>query len=484
MTTLERLGRDVAGAHTVRPGIAVEGTPIVHPEAPHAWWTLRRAASSLGALLRTGPRHDDRALAGVSTDTRHLPQGALFVALRGERYDAHDLLHAARDAGAAAVVVEDAERAVGLGIPVLVVSDTREALGALARGWRRAWGGTVVAVGGSNGKTSTKELLRAALGARLTVHATVANENNLVGVPLTLLAIPPHAHVAVVEVGTNAPGEIAALRAVCEADVVVITSLGEEHLEGLGDLAGVLREESAILPGAPLAVLPAGELLLHDAARAHGVRVVRAGLDEGDLQPEGWALDTHGAMRLTLNGHTVTLPVRGAHQGSNAMLALAVAQALGVPMREALEAMQAMPVPRMRGEWMQLGALTVLNDAYNANPPSMRAALTLLGAVGTGRPHVAVLGTMRELGAQSARWHDTIAREAIALDLIVAVGEFAEAFDRVAPDAPHVVSAPDIDAVWPVLAPRLSHNAVLLLKGSRGMRLERLLPSLTAWATS
>jgi UDP-N-acetylmuramoyl-tripeptide--D-alanyl-D-alanine ligase len=470
----------------IRPGIAVEGTPIVRPSVPHAWWTLRRAAASLGAQLVSGPRFDDRALAGVSTDTRHMPHGALFVALRGDRFDAHDLLQAARDAGAAAVVVDDAERAIGLGIPVLVVRDTREALGALARGWRRAWGGTVVAVGGSNGKTSTKELLRAALGARLTVHATSANENNLVGVPLTLLAVPPHAHVAVVEVGTNAPGEIAALRIICEADLVVVTSLGEEHLEGLGDLAGVLREESAIFEGAPLAVLPAAETALQQAAQSHGARVIRAGLADGDVQPQAWALDPEGCVRLTLEGHTVTLPLRGVHQGANAMLALAVAHALGVPTRDALEAMQAMPVPHMRGEWTQLGALTVINDAYNANPPSMRAALALLRSVGAGRPRVAVLGTMRELGAQADALHDAIARDAMAseLDLIVAVGEFAAAFARVAPEAPQVITASAAEAVWPVLAPRLPRHAVLLLKGSRGVRLERVLPSLTTWATS
>ncbi len=470
----------------VRPGILVEGTPIVRPEVPHAWWTLRRAATSLGALLRSGPRLDDRALSGVSTDSRRLTQGALFVALRGERFDAHDLLVAARDAGAAAVVVDDAERAVGLGIPVLVVSDTREALGALARGWRRAWGGTVVAVGGSNGKTSTKELLRAAIGARLTVHATAANENNLVGVPLTLLAIPPHAQVAVVEVGTNAPGEIAALRAICEADVAVVTSLGEEHLEGLGDLAGVLREESDLFNQALLTVLPAHDTALHEAARAKGAVVMSAGLASGDVQPQRWMLDADGCVRLTLDDHTVTLPLRGEHQGRNAMLALAVARALGVRLRDALDAMAQMPVPHMRGEFAQLGALTVINDAYNANPPSMRAALALLRAVGDGRPRVAVLGTMRELGAQSAALHDAIAQDAMAsnLDLIVAVGDFVDAFARVAPDATQVVAASDADAAWPVLAPRLSRDAVLLLKGSRGVRLERLLPSLTTWATS
>ncbi len=475
----------------VRPGIEFEGTPAVRPDTPHAWWTLQRAAHALGDLLLTGPRLDHRRLAGVATDTRTMPHGALFVALRGERFDAHDLLGQAREAGAAAVVVDDPERAIGLGVPVLVVRDTRAALGRLARGWRRAWGGTVVAVGGSNGKTSTKELLRAALGSRLAVHATRANENNLVGVPLTLLAVPPHAQVAVVEVGTNAPGEIEALRTICEPDVTLVTSLGEEHLEGLGDLAGVLREEAAIVPGASLALVPAIEPALGQAATLAGVRVLRVGLDDGDLRADRWALDDEGRVELTVDGCSTRLPLRGAHQGANAMLAIAAARALGVPLDAAMDGMARMPVPHMRGEWLALGSLTVLNDAYNANPPSMRAALALLRTVAAGRPTVAVLGTMRELGAQSAALHDAIARDALTppagaggVDHIVAVGEFADAFARVAPGAAQVHAVPTVDDAWAVLAPVLPRNAVLLLKGSRGVRLERLLPHLTSWATS
>ena len=465
----------------VRPGILVEGTPVVRPATPHPWWTLRRAADAIGDLLVTGPRLDHRALAGVSTDTRALPHGALFVALRGERFDAHDLLVAARDAGAAAVVVERAECVVGLGIPALVVRDTRAALGRLARGWRRAWGGTVVAVGGSNGKTSTKDMLRAALGSRLEVHATAANENNLVGV-----AVPPQAHVAIVEVGTNAPGEIAALRAIVEPDVAVITSIGEEHLEGLGDLAGVLREEAALLDGTPLAVLPAEEPGLHQKADAAGTRVVTAGLQEGDLVASSWSLDGEGRVVLERAGARATLPLRGAHQAANAMLVLAVARALGVPEADALTALERMPVPHMRGEWSSLGTLTLINDAYNANPPSTRAALALLRGVGNGRQRVAVLGTMRELGAASEALHDAVAREALGdgIDLVVAVGEFADAMQRVAPDDPRVLRAADPEEAWARLEPRLASDAVLLLKGSRGVRLERLLPSLTTWASS
>ncbi len=471
---------------TVRAGIEFEGTRAVQPVTPHVWWTLRRAASAVQDVMRAGPRLDDRPLAGVSTDTRTLRTGDLFVALRGPNHDAHDHLEQARDAGAAAVVVERPEGTAGLGIPVLVVDDTLRALGLLALAWRRTWGGTVVAVGGSNGKTSTKELLRAALGARLHVHATAANENNLVGVPLTLLGIAPHAEVAVIEVGTNQVGEIAQLRQIVEPDIAVITSIGEEHLEGLGDLAGVLREEAALLPGVPVAVVPAHEEALVALASVLSGRVVTTGLDRGDVQPTSWSLDPEGRVHFELGDTQVLLPVRGAHQAGNAMLALAVSGLLGVPVADACEGLRGMLVPAMRGAWETVGAVTLINDAYNANPPSMRAALAMLQHAGGGRQRVAVLGTMRELGHQSDSQHDAVARSALAtgVDIVVAVGEFVAAFQRVAPADPRVRLAADAEAAWQQLVPILARDAVLLVKGSRGVRLERLLPHLTTWATS
>ena len=171
------------------------------------------------------------------------------------------------------------------------------------------------------------------------------------------------------------------------------------------------------------------------------------------------------------------------------MLALAVAAQFAVPMDEAAEALSRMTVPAMRGGWESIGDLTVINDAYNANPPSMRAALALLQRVGQGRQRVAVLGTMRELGAQSDAQHDAIARDAMSaldngVDIVVAVGEFAAAFERVAPRDGRVLPAADPEAAWARLESVLTRNAMVLLKGSRGVRLERVLPSLTTWATS
>lgn len=467
---------------TVRKaGTAFDAVPAVSPGMAHPYWTFERVAQALG----TGPSMPN-ALAGVSTDTRHIGRGDVFVALRGEHFDAHDFLAQARDAGAAAFVVQDATKAAGLGVPTYVVPDTLVALGQLATAWRKAWGRSVIAVAGSNGKTSTKELLKAAFSRTFTVHATTGNLNNLIGVPLTLLAIPSDAEVAIVELGTNTPGEVATLRVMTAPDVAVLTSIGEEHLEGLGDLAGVLREESDVFHGVTLAVIPAAHPEVEPLARDRARAVIIAGLSGHGLVPDSWGLDAEGRPWLEVDGTRFALPLRGAHQAANAMLAIAAAQACGVPLAQAAEGMAAMPVPSMRGVWDTLGTTTLINDAYNANPASMRAAIALLSEVGQGRQRVAILGSMRELGAHSAQQHREVAQAALAspADLVVGVGDFAAALTELSPNDPRVVVSADLEALWPLLEPRLHKSAVILLKASRGMRLERLVPPLTAWATA
>jgi len=460
-------------------------TPAPAPNAAE-FWTLDRVAAALADVILGAVPHGGEPLRAVSTDTRAVSPGDLFVALRGDRFDAHDFLARAVEQGAAAVVVSDAARAAGLGVPAFVVGDTLVALGRLARYWRRAWSGVVVGVAGSNGKTSTKELLRAALGAARTVSATVGNLNNLVGVPLTLLAIPPETEIAVVEMGTNAPGEIAALRAIAEPDLVVMTSIGEEHLEGLGDVAGVLREESYAFDGASLAIVPSDQPEIAEAATGRAQRVVRAGLDVGELPAERWSIEPDGAGLLVVDGVEVRPPLRGAHNLRNTMLALATARAVGVSIADAARGIAAMPQPSMRSAWSPLGRATLINDAYNANPGSTRAALDLLATAGAGRQRVAVLGTMRELGTHGDRLHDEMARRALdaGIEVVAGVGDFADALARVAPGEPRVVASKDVEGLWPLLAPRLAPDAVVLLKASRGVALERIVPALEAWAAS
>ena len=459
--------------------------PVV---APSDFWTLDRVAEALtGHAASTLPRGSQK-LARVWTDTRSLGSGDLFVALSGEQFDAHNFLANAVKAGAAAVVVSRMDAARELKVPVFHVKDTRAALGALGRFRRRAWKGTVVGVVGTNGKTSTKELIRAALGSRMRVHATHLNLNNLIGVPQTLLTIPDDAQVAVIEMGTNQPGEIAALRAVVEPDIVVVTSIAEEHLDGLGDLEGVMKEEMAACDAAPVVIVPAGQSDVVAEARQRARRVVAAGLEGGDLPVRHWSIDAEGAGQLEMEGVSVAVPLRGAHNLRNATLALAVARELGVSLPDAARGIAAMPLPPMRSNVERLGRILLINDAYNSNPGSARAAIELLAHAGgpdaRGRQRVAVLGTMLELGPTAPRLHDEIARAALEanVDVIAGVGEFALALQRVEAPSRKIVTAPDAESVWPELAKRLQPDAIILLKGSRGVRLERLVPHLTSWA--
>ncbi|HEU4788026.1 MAG TPA: UDP-N-acetylmuramoyl-tripeptide--D-alanyl-D-alanine ligase [Gemmatimonadaceae bacterium] len=448
------------------------------------FWNRNRVGEALAALARENLPRGTAAFARVWTDTRTIEPGDLFVALAGERFDAHDFLAEAVAKGASGLVVSNAESARALGVPTYVVPDTLVALGALATYRRRASGKPVVGVVGTNGKTSTKELLRAALGSILDVHATTGNLNNLVGVPLTLLALRDEADVAVVEMGTNQPGEIPRLRAIVEPNLTVVTSVAEEHLEGLGDLVGVLREELSAAEGVAVAVVPASQPEVVDAARTRARRVVAAGLDAGDVRAEEWKVNPDGSGRLRFSGVDVQVPLRGVHNLRNAMLALAVARELGVSMEDAARGIAAMAPPPMRANVDQIGSATLINDAYNSNPGSARAAIELLCHAGAGRQRVAVLATMLELGPQTPRLHEEVARHALdcGVDVIGAIGEFAAALERIAPGDARVVAAGDVDTLWQRLSSRLSPDAVILLKGSRGMRLERLVAPITDWA--
>jgi UDP-N-acetylmuramoyl-tripeptide--D-alanyl-D-alanine ligase len=448
------------------------------------FWTMNRVADAIGPLSPVNVPRGSSVFGRVWTDTRTIQSGDLFVALVGEKFDAHDFLKDAVSKGATGVVVSAVEQTRDLGVPVYQVNDTLVALGALGTFRRRAWNKPVVGVVGTNGKTSTKELIKAALGSVLEVHATTGNLNNLIGVPLTLLAIPDAADVAVVEMGTNQPGEVPRLRAIVEPNVTVVTSVAEEHLEGLGDLAGVLKEELSATDGVPVAIVPASQPEVVAAAKARAKRTVAAGVDEGDLRPTAWSVEPDGRGRLTVEGEDITLPLRGVHNLRNAMLALAVARELGVSMADAGRGIAAMPVPPMRVNVEQHGSATLINDAYNSNPGSARAAIELLQHAGKGRQRVAVLGTMLELGPQTPRLHEEVARDALGggVEIVAAIGEFASALGRIAPGDSRVIVADDVDALWTKLSSRLAPDAVILLKGSRGMRLERLVAPISEWA--
>jgi len=450
------------------------------------FWTLDRIADALAGQSTGSLPRGSAHVHGITTDTRKIGKGDVFLALKGERFDGHDYLRDAVRDGASALIVSQAPKVATLGVPIYEVGDTLVALGALASYWRRAWGKTIIGVAGSNGKTSTKDLLKASLGRAYTVHATTGNLNNRIGVHITLLSLPPETDVAVIELGTSLPGEVAILRDIARPDIALVTSIAEEHLEGLGDLAGVLREEAAVYEGVPVGIAPSAQPEIAEAARGKAKRVVVAGLDpNAQMKPDRWEIGPDGLGVIEIGGVTIRPPVRGLHNLRNAMLALAVARECGVSYEDAAAGIAAMPQPKMRVAWEQVGTVTLINDAYNANPGSTRAAIELLQGTGTGRQRVIVLGTMRELGAASAQCHADIAGLALAsgADIVAGIGEFAPALES-QKMGERVITASDVEDLWPQLEGRLQRDAIILLKASRGVQLERLVPHLTTWATA
>jgi UDP-N-acetylmuramoyl-tripeptide--D-alanyl-D-alanine ligase len=445
-----------------------------------------------GARERAGD--DAQEFSGVSTDTRKIVPGSLFVALAGERFDAHAFLREAAEKGATGAVVSRVPDDAPPGLRLFEVDDTLRALGRLARHRRRQHRGQVVGIGGSNGKTTTKDLVRAALTARFRVHATEGNLNNQVGVPLTLLAAPDEAEVLVVEMGTNEPGEIAILARIAEPDFSIVTSIGEEHLEKLGSLEGVLEEELNMVTGLRLggvALVAEDPPALPQRARAElgGYRVRVVGLSEGaDVHPDGGEAAIEilpdGSTRWSWEGAPVHLPLPGRHNVRNALFALALAREMGISKDAAARALGKVPRPRLRNEWHHVGTLQVLADCYNSNPPSLAAAVDLLAGLPAEGGKVAVIGTMREMGEQTPAIHRRAAEQIAGqvgrgIDRVVATGEFAAAF------APHaaalgdrLVAVEDPLEAYAAAAPLLRGDETLLLKASRGESLERWLPLL------
>lgn len=444
-----------------------------------AWpWTSRRVA---GALDLPAPAVD-HAYAALCTDTRTAGAGDLYVALKGERFDGHEFLGDARRAGALGVVVRRGTPAWP-GFDWFEVEDTLAAYGRMARARRDAFAGPVVAITGTNGKTATKEFAAAAIGAALPVHASARNLNNLVGVPQTLLALPLEARAAVVECGANQRGELARLREIVRPDVAVITNVDAGHLEGFGDVEGVLAEKLALAQGVPHAVVGSRPARLAQAARAVAARVTTVSAEgPADWTAEDVTLLPDGRARFRTRGVSVELPVPGRHQVENALVALAAADAVGVPVADAARGLAGAALPAGRTAVFEIDGVTVIDDTYNANPPSVTAALELLEALRGGRRTVVVLGTMRELGAAAAALHAAAAARAAALRpaVVAAVGEFAPAFaalgDRLAGTELLTGAAPDDVAEG--LRQRLRPGDVVLFKASRGVRLERLFPLL------
>ncbi len=380
----------------------------------------------------TAPASQPVQIEQVSIDSRTAREGDLFVAIHGDRFDGHDFLAAAAAAGCPAAVIQrdrpvPAELGAKLRGGLIGVADTTVALGELASFHRQRLTAEVVAVTGSVGKTTVKGMIHHILSGRLTGLAAPKSFNNAVGVPLTLLSAGSGDDYVVCELGSNAPGEIAALTRIARPTVAVITAVGPSHLVKLGSIERVAIEKAAILGGLTgrgVAIAWAdGEALGH-ALRAYDARIIRFGeADDAELRLTGWEAGGLG-QRFQINGRTwAYLPMPGRHNAVNALAALAVAMRFGMDLPDAAGALSSFEGPEMRMQTRQIGPVTLINDAYNANPMSMAAALAVLAELPAQRK-VFVAGDMLELGERAEEYHLEVGRKAAqaGVGLLIAVG--------------------------------------------------------------
>jgi len=449
--------------------------------------------SMLARIVGSEPVDDvGKDFAGVSTDTRTLQSGDCFFAIAGEKFDGHNYVSEALAKGAACAVVERAvEGLAPVAGPVLRVPSTIRALGDLAREYRRSGGFRVVAITGSVGKTTTRQIVHHVLSRHYRVHQARKSFNNDIGLPLTLLGAEPQTEIVVAELGANHPGEIAYLTRIAAPDVALVTNAHPAHLEGFGDLDTIVHEKLSIA----------------DGLREGGVLIVNGGIEPlvaacGRRSRPFHTFGTSNGARyradnivcaarhstFTVAGTPLRLPLPGPGNVENALAAWAVCDQFGVSLAAFAQNLESMTNVAMRAETLQIGTLTVLNDCYNANPASMKNALAMLSNLrpngGEARRLVFICGAMAELGPQTEALHaelGTAVAEA-GIDLLVTVGgppqTTARAAQQAARQALETRSFNDTRAVCDHLEEFLRKDDIILVKGSRTARLERVVEEL------
>ncbi|MFQ5425146.1 MAG: UDP-N-acetylmuramoyl-tripeptide--D-alanyl-D-alanine ligase [Phycisphaerae bacterium] len=454
--------------------------------------TLEEVARAVGG--RPLGRMVVTSIRGVQTDSRKDCDGRLFFALVGPTHNGHDHVAEALNKGAVAAVIsetqDEGEGADGHDPGRLIqVADTVEALGRLASWYRRQISAQVIAVVGSCGKTTTKDMIAAVLGARRRGRAAVASFNNAIGVPLTLLSVEPQDEFVVVEIGTNHAGEVAALGRIARPNVAVVTSVGEEHLEFFGDIETVAREEMSIL----LCMRERScAVINHDAFRFLSTRgqrqqtVLTYGTHkDADLRAVDLRVEASGC-RFRLNdrfGYRV--PLLGGHNAINALAAIAIGARFRMTDEDMAAGLAAVRPPPMRLERSTIGSVTLINDAYNANPSSMRTAFDVMDHLPHHGRKVLVLGDMGELGEQTERCHRAVGREAgrSTAHVIIAVGRcariVADGATGTAGTSKRIYSIPTVELLSEKIKDLIEPGDVVLLKASRSVRLERLVQPLT-----
>jgi UDP-N-acetylmuramoyl-tripeptide--D-alanyl-D-alanine ligase len=445
---------------------------------------------SHGRLLNASP---GVVVQGLTTDSRGVKEGDLFLALAGEKFDGHDFLMDVCAMGAAAAVVEERRSAaLPSNLPGVAVGDSRVALGQIARSYRQNYKAAAIAIAGSNGKTSTKELVAAVLSRSLKTLWSPASFNNDIGVPLTILQLTSSHQAGVFEVGTNHPGELRPLIEMVRPTIGIITSIGREHLEHFGNIEGVLEEEGTLAE-----LLPAGGLLIIDGdgygadrlKQRSQARVVRVGHGKGndwkirlvELGAAGSRFEIDTDAREYTGEYSIRL--LGMHQVVNAAYAIVVGKELGLGRAEIQRGLTSCAGAKMRLQPKKIDDFIVLDDAYNANADSMQAALDTLQIFPCRGRRIAILGDMGELGETSVAAHEEVGRRAAekGIDYLVTVGQKSGAMASAARIAGlrNVLNLAAVEEVGPAVTEIVRSGDVVLVKASRSTRLERVIEYLS-----
>lgn len=453
--------------------------------------TVNEVCRATGGRLSRGD--GESIISSVSTDSRSAKPGDIFIALRGERHDAHNFTGAAISAGAAALILEREAGEIPPALPVILVADTIKALQDLARYNRSRMNLPVVGVTGSSGKTTTKDMVAAVLGARFNTLKTRGNLNNEIGLPLSLLELGAGHSAAVIEMAMRGPGEIETLCRIALPTAAVITNIGEAHLERLGSVDAIARAKGEILGHVPAG----GFALLHgespfikrEAGRCRG-RVFFYGTGEGNEIRAAGIKPGQGGNHLEVLVGTgreeqrfpLFVPAPGLHNVVNALAAAGVGLALGLTPGEIAGGLAGLQLSALRQEIIESGGITFINDTYNANPDSARAALQALGEISRGRRAVAVLGNMLELGDVTAEKHRNVGLAASKVaSLVVAVGDLAEGVASGALagglSSESVFTCRGNPEAVDRLRCLLRPGDVVLVKGSRVMKMEEIVNS-------
>ncbi|MBN2594309.1 MAG: UDP-N-acetylmuramoyl-tripeptide--D-alanyl-D-alanine ligase [Sedimentisphaerales bacterium] len=435
-------------------------------------------------------KYDSSSFTGASTDSRSTKPGDCFFAIGGENFDGHDYIADAFAKGAVcAVVSKDFGDEKTAGKCLLKVEDTVKALGELAREYRRRAGYKVVAITGSAGKTTTRQITYHALSRRFKVHQSPKSFNNQIGVPLTLLGAGPDVKAVIAELGSNHPGEISCLTRIAEPDIAVVTNVHPAHLEGFGDLRTIIQEKMSISEG----LRPDGVFIINgdfdgllEACRAKNLSFKTFGRSDGcDYRVDNIRLDGK-ASRFTIDGTEVHLPLAGPGNVENAIAAWAVCSQLGLNIGDFAEALRTLPPVSMRAEIDNIGTLTILNDCYNANPASMRNALEILAQIDqTGlRRRVFICGGMAELGPQAGQLHAELGKYIIQanVQLLLTAGKLAEttaaSVRAISGDNMQIKCYEDAVSISNNLHKYIKDYDIILIKGSRVAGLETVVEKL------